>query len=146
MKIKTRSYGVIILQRSSQQWFFLILRCFHNWDFPKGMNEPDESPIQTALREVCEETSISKLAFPWGEIFCETQPYAQGKVARYYLATTQQTDIYLPVNPELGEPEHHEFRWVRFEEARQLLPHRLQHVLAWAQEQITSHPGKASEA
>lgn len=99
--------------------------------------------MQTALREVREEASITQLGFPWGEIFCETLPYAQGKVARYYLATTQQTDVFLPVNPELGQPEHHEFRWVSYEEARLLLPHRLQPILAWAHEQITTHPEKA---
>lgn len=143
MKIKTRSFGIVILRYTHHSWHFLILRCFRNWDFPKGMNESGETPMQTALREVQEETTISQLTFPWGDIFRETQPYAQGKVARYYLATTQQTDISLPVNPELGQPEHHEFRWVSYEEARLILPHRLQPVLEWAHEQITSYPEKA---
>lgn len=142
MEIKPRSFGVVILRYSHQQWLFLILRCFRNWDFPKGMNEPGETPMQTALREVREETTITRLTFPWGDIFCETQPYAQGKVARYYLATTQHDEISLPVNPELGQPEHHEFRWVNYEEARRLLPHRLQPILEWAHEQMTCHPEK----
>ncbi len=37
--------------------------------------------------------------------------------------------VSLPINPELGRPEHHEFRWVAYAEAQRLLPERLQPVL-----------------
>jgi 8-oxo-dGTP pyrophosphatase MutT (NUDIX family) len=40
------------------------------------------------------------------------------------------------VSPELGRPEHHEFRWVSLDEARALAPQRLQAVLAWAAQRI----------
>ena len=38
----------------------------------------------------------------------------------------------LEVNPELGHPEHHEFRWVDLTEAFALTPPRLKPVIAWA--------------
>jgi bis(5'-nucleosidyl)-tetraphosphatase len=40
--------------------------------------------------------------------------------------------VSLPINPLLGRPEHHEFRWVSYADANRLLPERLQPVLAWA--------------
>jgi bis(5'-nucleosidyl)-tetraphosphatase len=93
------------------------------------------------VREVAEETSLTDLEFPWGEVFRETEPYSGGKVARYYLAASRDGPVSLPVNPELGRAEHHEFRWVSWEEAQRLLPERLRPVLTWAHE-VTEGAGK----
>jgi bis(5'-nucleosidyl)-tetraphosphatase len=41
------------------------------------------------------------------------------------------------VSPELGRPEHHEYRWVSFDEAEDLLPPRLAIVLDWAKKTIS---------
>jgi bis(5'-nucleosidyl)-tetraphosphatase len=84
------------------------------------------------VREVEEETALSDLQFRWGEAYSETQPYSSGKVARYYLAESPAQAVALPINAELGRAEHHEFRWVRLDDAERLLPERLQPVLAWA--------------
>ena len=48
------------------------------------------------------------------------------------LAETGTERVQLGVNPELGRPEHHEFRWLRHAEARTLLVDRLRAVLDWA--------------
>ncbi len=114
----------------------LVLRAYRNWDFPKGRVEPGERPLEAALRETAEEAGISDLALRWGDGYCETAPYGRGKVARYYLAETAQAGITLPVSPELGRPEHDEGRWVSLDEARRLLPARLQPVLDWARSRI----------
>ena len=42
----------------------------------------------------------------------------------------------LPINPELGHPEHHEYRWVDLDGAPALLNERLQRVLSWARAHI----------
>lgn len=126
------SAGVVVARRVNHGWRLLVLRAYRNWDFPKGLVEPGESPLAAAIRETAEEASISDLAFRWGEGYCETAPYRGGKVARYYLAETAQQTVTLPVSPELGRPEHDEWRWVGFDEAERLLPPRLQPVLAWA--------------
>ncbi len=132
MKQKTLSAGVVIVHRSRTDPRLLLLRAYHYWDFPKGEVEAGETPLAAARREVKEETGIEQLDFCWGEEYQETVPYGRGKVARYYLASTAQAAVTLPVNPELGHPEHHEFRWVTPVEARQLLSERLQPILAWA--------------
>ena len=40
--------------------------------------------------------------------------------------------VVLGVNPALGRPEHHEFRWVDLAEAYALAAPRLQAVISWA--------------
>ena len=111
---------------------FLLLRAYNLWDFPKGLVEADESPLDAARRETREETGIDDLTLDWGEVHAETAPYSGGKIARYYLGRTQTERVVLPVNPELGRPEHHEFRWVDCAQATALLPARLQPIIAWA--------------
>ena len=125
------SAGTVVVHRDAGGWRLLVLRAYRNWDFPKGRVEPGEAPLAAAVRETREEAGIADLAFHWGEDHCETVPY-RGKVARYYLAETAQAIVTLPVSPELGRPEHHEWRWVDCNEAARLLPARLQPVLAWA--------------
>lgn len=126
------SAGVVVVRREAGSWRVLVLRAYRNWDFPKGLVEPGEAPLDAAIRETAEEAAITDLAFDWGDTWCETAPYRGGKVARYYLARTGQAAVALPISPELGRSEHDEWRWVDFDAARRLLPPRLQPVLAWA--------------
>jgi bis(5'-nucleosidyl)-tetraphosphatase len=130
---KKLSAGAVVLRRRDGRWQCLVLRAYRNWDFPKGLVEAGEQPLEAALREVREETGLHGLALPWGELWRETAPYAGGKVARYYVAESAAGTVVLGVNPELGRPEHHEFRWLELEAAARLLPPRLLPVLRFAQ-------------
>lgn len=130
----SRSAGVVPARRTAAGWRLLVLRAFRNWDFPKGLVEAGEEPLAAALREAAEETGITDLKLAFGEDYRETAPYAKGKIARYYLAATEEERVTLPVSEELGRPEHHEWRWVSFDEAARLLPPRLKPVLAWTRE------------
>ena len=133
---KVLSAGVIPLRRTWQGWRILVLRAYKNWDFPKGRVEPGEEPLDAAKREATEETGLTQFEFPFGDIYRETLPYAGGKVARYYLAETSEEIVRLPISHALGRPEHHEYRWVSFDEAEDLLPPRLALVLDWARETL----------
>jgi 8-oxo-dGTP pyrophosphatase MutT (NUDIX family) len=130
------SAGVVVARRDPSGWQLLVLRAYRNWDFPKGGLEAGETPLAAAIRETAEEAALTDLDFRWGEDYCETAPYRRGKVARYYLAETRQAIVTLPVSPELGRPEHDEWRWVSFDEAERLLPPRLQPILTWARKQL----------
>jgi len=133
---KVLSAGVIPLRRVAGGWRILVLRAYKNWDFPKGRVEPGEEPLDAAKREATEETGLTQFDFLFGDIYRETLPYAGGKVARYYLAETSEDIVRLPISHALGRPEHHEYRWVTFDEAEDLLPPRLALVLDWARETL----------
>ncbi len=134
MKSITLSAGIVVIDTRTTGCRFLLLRAYNYWDFPKGLVEAGESPLETACRETEEETTLRDLDFRWGHGYCETPPYGKGKVARYYVAATKTTQVQLPVSEELGRPEHDEHRWVGYREAMALLNPRLQRVLQWAHE------------
>jgi 8-oxo-dGTP pyrophosphatase MutT (NUDIX family) len=132
--IHRRSFGIIpIAFPAAEPPLFLILRAYRNWDFPKGGAEPGETPLETARRELAEETGIREFVLTWGKVSMDTLPYSGGKVATYYPACVEMRKLTLPVNPELGRPEHNEYRWVTYQTARALLPPRLTALLDWAQ-------------
>lgn len=137
MHVKKRSAGIVVTRRIDGETRFLLLRCFRYWDFPKGEIEPGEDPLHAAQRESEEETCLTGIRLSWGEAYTETPVYAKGKVARYYLGESPAGEVRLPVSPELGEPEHHEFRWATYEEAQALLNDRVGAVLDWARARIS---------
>jgi len=132
------SAGIVIARKEREGWKFLVLRAYRNWDFPKGVVEGEEDPREAAVREVREETGITDLVFPWGFDFRETAPYAgRGwKIARYYLAETREEKVVFSINPEIGKPEHHEYRWVGWDAMNGLLPERLGPILAWVRDRV----------
>jgi 8-oxo-dGTP pyrophosphatase MutT (NUDIX family) len=58
---KTLSCGVVVLDQDGS-----ILLCHatetEHWDIPKGMPDPGENPLQSALRELDEETGLTPAA------------------------------------------------------------------------------------
>lgn len=130
------SCGFVIARNSDDGWLTLVLRAYHHWDFPKGIREPGEEPMRTALREVREETGVDDLVTDWGDRYLETGPYSKGKVARYYLGRTEQSEVVMGISPETGEPEHHEWRWVSFDEAYDLGSPRVKQIVQWARQII----------
>lgn len=130
------SCGVVLARETGTGWHTLMLRAYHHWDFPKGIREAGEEPLEAALREVAEETSIDDLSFDWGDRFFETGPYSRGKVARYYIARTAQENVEMGISPETGAPEHHEWRWVSFDEAYDIGSPRVRQIVQWARQII----------
>ena len=138
------SAGVVVVSVVNRKLKFLLLRAYRNWDFPKGLVEPGEEPIDAAIREVREETTLDDISFDWGLVYMDTGPYNKGKISRYYIARSKEMHIELPVSPELGVPEHHEARWVDYERALSMVSPRLTAVVRWAY-QIVNH-GRVPEA
>ena len=137
------SSGVVVVSLTERKLKFLLLRAYRNWDFPKGLVEPGEEPIDAALREVREETTLDDISFDWGPVFMETGPYNKDKIARYYIARSKQVHIHLPINPELGKPEHQEARWLDIDKTLAVVSPRLVPVARWAYG-VVNH-GLASE-
>ena len=129
-----QSAGIILLDVMQDPPKVLCLRAYANWGFPKGQLDPGETHQEAALRELEEETGYtpddirmigSLLNTP------ESVTYGKGKKQKtvtYFYAVLENFDKepYLPVNPELGHPEHDEWRWVSVSDLPDLLPNRLQ--------------------
>ncbi len=130
------SCGAVIVRETEDGWVTLMLRAYHNWDFSKGICEESESPMDAAIREIGEETGITDLEFAWGDRYTDTGPYNRGKTARYFLAKTSLESVEMGIAPELGRPEHHEYRWMNFDEAYDLSAPRVRLVVQWARQII----------
>lgn len=130
------SCGAVVVRKAESGWVTLMLRAYRNWDFPKGICEAGETPMEAAVREVGEETGVTDLSFDWGDRFKETGPYNQGKVARYFLVRTEEEAVKMGISPELGRPEHQEYRWMDFDEAYDISSSRVRLVVQWARQVI----------
>jgi 8-oxo-dGTP pyrophosphatase MutT (NUDIX family) len=132
--IKEISYGIIPVRDGK----VLLLRSYHIWDFPKGKPNPSESHINTAVRELREETSLESPLFIWGLDHVESMPYKKGKkIAVYFIASCPFGEVQLLPNPESGIVEHHEFAWFSLENAKRLVGDRLQPVMSWIEERLS---------
>lgn len=125
--------GVIVVRPGAHdETDYLLLRAYKYWDFPKGEIQGTEPLLVAALRELGEETGVApdQVTFPWGDVRFVTEAYARGKVAHYFLArVARDVPVTLGINSLLGRPEHHEYRWFAYADARTLLVPRLQLIL-----------------
>ncbi len=110
------SSGAILYNIENETIIFLLLHYFQgHWDFPKGNKEKGESDIDTALREVTEETGINDVTFLEGfkkEIFYKYKRnnHLISKKVVYFLAKSNSIDVVL-------SSEHLDFVWEPYEDA-----------------------------
>ncbi len=115
--IEEISAGVIIFRETKPRQFLLLHYPAGHWDFPKGHVEENESALETALRELEEETSIVEEDVELDEDFKETIDYFYRK--RGDLA--HKKVIYLLGKSETKEVEisceHQDYIWLPYEKA-----------------------------
>ena len=122
--IEEISAGVIIYRDTKPHQFLLLHYPAGHWDFPKGHVEKNETAIQTALRELEEETSIKEEDVILDDDFEETIDYfykKRGDLAHkkviYLLGKSDTKDV------EISE-EHQDFIWLPYDEALSKLTFR----------------------
>ena len=104
------SSKVLLLRHSS-----VSSRGGGHWDFPKGHIDDGETEIQTALRELEEETGIANVDLVDGfrDTITYTFPSGQeriGKEVVFFLATTKKSKVRL-------SHEHIDYSWLDFDSA-----------------------------
>ena len=117
------SSGALLYYIDNQTITFLLLHYFRgHWDFPKGNKENGESDIDTALREIAEETGITDVNILDGfkkEIFYKYKRNNQlmSKKVVYFLAKANSIDVRL-------SSEHLDFVWEQYKDALKRITYR----------------------
>ncbi len=112
-----RSFGIIPLRCIGNQWETLLVKHQKgHWAFPKGHAEPNETPQETALRELKEETGLSVKGFlhvePLREFYVfKREGILTEKIVTYFLAEAEG-------EVRLQKEELEDFCWLSFEEAK----------------------------
>jgi len=124
--MKQISAGIIIYRKTKQGILFLLL--FHGgkyWSFPKGKVEEEERAKEAALREVKEETGISRRNLWVHPKFRSSDKYAfkSGgksiyKTVIYFLARSKVSRV--AISPR----EHRGYGWFTYKEAMEILPYK----------------------
>ena len=113
-----KSCGAIVYRRYHGNIEILLIKHINSghWSFPKGHVEEGETEVETAQREIKEETSIDVIIDP---TFRETVSYSPKKdtmkVVVYFLAKAKNVD-FVPQEDEIAE-----IRWVDISYAASIL-------------------------
>lgn len=113
-----KSCGAIVYRRFHGNIEILLIKHVNSghWSFPKGHVEGDETELETARREIKEETGLDVIL---DQTFRETVSYSPKrdtqKVVVYFLALARNYD-YVPQEEEIAE-----IRWVDIARATHML-------------------------
>lgn len=138
-EINEVSAGIIFVRNNNGKYLYLLLRSYNFWNAPKGHVETGETPLDAAIREVKEEADIDSpdINFKWGKESYITEPFKKGKkIDIFFVAETTKENISLPINPDLGHPEHEEYKWMTYEEAMSITNERIGKAITWAHNKI----------
>ena len=123
--IEELSFGAVVFRKENNKVLYLLLyRKAHQnymelWDFPRGLINKNETPEETAKREIMEETSIKELRFIKGfnesiKWFYKRDGNLISKKATYFLAESNSKEVKI-------SNEHDDFKWCYFDEASSLI-------------------------
>ena len=116
---KEKSCGALIFRKSDNGTEMLLIknRRGGHWAFPKGHVEEGESEVQTALREVKEETGLSvKLVDGFKEqVQYNPSPFIQKKVV-YFMGLADKDDEVVRQEEEVSEA-----KWISLQKVHHML-------------------------
>jgi bis(5'-nucleosidyl)-tetraphosphatase len=117
MHIKEDSFGVIPLQQKGAYWQVLLIlhKGGRHWAFPKGRGNPGESPLESAKRELQEETGLEV------EKLLQEEPLVERYEFRRKKEVVTKTVQYFPAlvkgEVRLQPEEIQDAKWVPLKEA-----------------------------
>lgn len=109
--IEKKSAGAVIFKRENEIKYLLIKKKGEDhWEFPKGKVEHGESDIETAKREIMEESGICTPKFIDGFEMSDSFSPKEGlkKTVKIFLAESNEEVIV--------SHEHEDFEWVLFKD------------------------------
>jgi 8-oxo-dGTP pyrophosphatase MutT (NUDIX family) len=117
-----KAYGIIPFYRDNKGYYYLLIR--HNaghWAFPKGHQNSGETALQTACRELEEETGLRDFEIYRGKSFIERYCYLlEGdlveKTVEYFIVEVSKDSII-----NIQKEEIQDFKWADFNEAIELI-------------------------
>ena len=124
-KIEVKSYGVIPIFKDKNVFYILLVKNSKggHWGLPKGTPEKDEKPIDTAKRELFEETGIGDIKIKPEPTLEEKYDFEQNdtvysKTNTYYLGFVSE----MTEGNQLDQID--ELKWVKIDEAQNTLTHQ----------------------
>lgn len=110
---KEKSCGAIVYRYNQGDLYILMIQMnLGHWSFPKGHVEGEESEVQTAMREVKEETNIDVLIDPSFREITTYSPFQDVmKDVVYFVGTPISNNL------QKQEEEVSDVMWVHYEDA-----------------------------
>ena len=116
--MKEASFGVIPIWKNNGINRFLLVQSQQTgeWTFPKGHSEENETEIQSALRELLEETGIKNIELADDVSYIDRYSFGKDgqkidKIVKFFVGRVTNPKV------TIQEKEIANFKWVTYEEA-----------------------------
>ena len=115
-----KSCGAVVYNPKKHS--FLIIKMLNgNWGFPKGHTEDQETDIQTAIREVTEETGINIEILDGFKKSIKYIPFPEVlKKVIFFIGITEEEKV------TIDRDEIEDYMWCSYEEALKMITYKLQ--------------------
>lgn len=119
--MKEESFGIVPLKPTAEGWsvFLIQHRGAKHWGFPKGKGEEGETPLESAARELLEETGLQVVEL------IEQTPFTEEYIYTRHGKRIHKRVFYFPAlvsgHTHLQENEIQDGKWVLLSEAEKHL-------------------------
>jgi bis(5'-nucleosidyl)-tetraphosphatase len=127
---KVESFGIVPFLKKEGVWKVLLIlhREGNHWGFPKGKANPHETPLESATRELKEETGLNVVQILRDHPMTEQYQFRRKK--QFIIKTVQYFPAFVEGDLILQEEEIRDAKWMTIPEALQQLSFReARHIL-----------------
>ncbi len=128
--IKVESFGIVPFLKEEGTWKVLLIlhREGNHWGFPKGKANPGETPLQSATRELKEETGLIVSDVLLQQPMIEQYQFRRKR--QFIVKTVQYFPAFVEGSLNLQEEEIRDAKWMTIPEALQQLTFKeARHIL-----------------